>query len=966
MKRALTAVAVSAILASAAIAQTSRPSTGAAEGGGPELMESKAGKLGYAAEFYRSVNEPGEIVTVLKNGMAVICKRDSSPVLAVRGYVRTGGVYEGKWLGGGLSHLLEHLVAGGSSERRTEAQNRDLLQQIGNDSNAYTTTDHTAYFINTTPDHLDQATDLLTGWLLGAKITPAEYRREYQVVQRELEKGKGEPGRQLAYLFNMNRYHVNPARVPTIGYQEVIQGLSRDDVYQYYKMTYQPNNMILSLAGDLDPEVMLKAVQKYVADAKPGRVYSPEIPAEPPVLAPRTVVTTFPRLGQAQVILGFPSVEMTSPDMYALDLLSTIMGGGESSILTERLRDEKQLVTGVGAGDDTPTYATGTFEVDMTLDPKNIEAAKAEVLKVIEEVKDKPIDAARIERAKTQMRVEQVRNKLTSEGLASDLALNYMHTRDPHFGDLYVQRVEKVTAEQLQDVARRYLVPSRLLTTAMVPSEYVGAAGLPKAEDLLRAAGPSSKVAAASEENKASAVVRSVLDNGTVLLVKRVPTSPIVQISMYALGGLTDEDDATNGLGNFTMEMLPRGTRTRSAREIAEFFDSIGGSVNTGIGNNTFFWTADCLKKDLAKTLDVYADVVEHPAFAASEVEPMRQRLLAAIAQQDAEWHAQAMRYFKKVFFTPSHSPYRFTTTGKEEVVSAAKPEQLSEWYTSKALAAPRVLAIYGDVDPDQVKELAAKALGALPKVAEPAPRKTEEEGSPAPAESSAKPAITVTQVEVQKTEKPLASVVIGFDSHTVIGGPTWYPLTVIETITGGYSYPTGYLFEVLRGKGLVYEVVAMPFPGVSEKYPGTFLAYAGCDPSKVNEVVDLMLENLARPEGSAADINEQWFGRAKKLIVTMDALQNETPAAQATTAALDELYGLGYRHHEEFGGKINAVSLAEAQAVSRSRLSRCVVTICTPDPGSITVKPGRREYASFPPVDLTPRGIQHDTGAAK
>src|SRR5438270_9927211 len=115
--------------------------------------------------------------------MTVIVKRVPSPVTSVRAYVYTGGVYEGKWLGGGLSHLLEHLVAGGSTENRTEAQNRDLLQKIGNNSNAYTSEDHTAFFVNTTTDRMEQAVDLVTGWMLGAKITVPEYRREYQVVQ---------------------------------------------------------------------------------------------------------------------------------------------------------------------------------------------------------------------------------------------------------------------------------------------------------------------------------------------------------------------------------------------------------------------------------------------------------------------------------------------------------------------------------------------------------------------------------------------------------------------------------------------------------------------------------------------------------------------------------------------------------------------------------------------------------------
>src|SRR4051812_13322108 len=160
----------------------------------------------YGKEQHRLVNQSDEIVSVLENGATVIAKRVSSPVMAVRGYVGTGGIYEGKWLGGGLRHLLEHLVAGGSSRTRTEAQNRDLLQRIGNNSNAYTSEDHTAYFVNTTPPHMEEAVDLVTEWMLGALITPEEYRREYEVVQRELEKDKGEPGWVFYELTADNRY----------------------------------------------------------------------------------------------------------------------------------------------------------------------------------------------------------------------------------------------------------------------------------------------------------------------------------------------------------------------------------------------------------------------------------------------------------------------------------------------------------------------------------------------------------------------------------------------------------------------------------------------------------------------------------------------------------------------------------------------------------------------------------------
>src|SRR5687768_73941 len=223
--------------------------------------------------------------------------------------------------------------------------------------------------------------------MFGAKITEAEYKREYEVVQRELEMGKGEPDRQLYYLSQMNRYRVNPARVPVIGYQEVIQGLSRDDVYSYYKLAYQPNNMIFSLAADLDPEVMVAAVRKHVGGAPAGRAFDRDLPAEPAVLAPRTVVATFPQLGQAKLELGFPSITLDHPDLYALDLLATILAGGDSATLVDELRDRRKLVSAVGASSYTPTYADGTFAIQMELDPENVAAATDAVLELIDVVK---------------------------------------------------------------------------------------------------------------------------------------------------------------------------------------------------------------------------------------------------------------------------------------------------------------------------------------------------------------------------------------------------------------------------------------------------------------------------------------------------------------------------------------------------------------------------------------------------
>lgn len=948
----------------AAEAESPAPQTQAST---PKTESTKADqadpRADYGAESYRLVDQRDEIISVLKNGMTVIAKRMSSPVVSVRGVTMAGGVYEGRWLGGGLSHLLEHLVAGGSSERRTEAQNRDLLQKIGNNSNAATYPDHTEFFINTTKAHMAEAVDLVTGWMLGAKITEAEFEREREVVQRELEMREGEPETPLFQMSDLNRYRVSPARVPVIGYQAVIKRLTRDDVYTYYKMAYQPNNMIFTVVGDLEPQKMLEAVRKYVADAPPGRVFSHNIEAEPNVLTPRTIAATFPKLGQARMIIGYPGVSMYDPDMYALDLLGTAVGGGESSLLTEELRDKQQLVSGVEADDETPTYAKGTFMVVLQAEPEKIQQAAEAALKILDDIKSNGIDEDRLTRAKTEMRAQFVKRRTTAEDMSSALQEDFRMTGDPSFSEKYIDRIEHVTQQQIQAVARKYFNRQKLLTTALFPAEWAGAAGLSKAEDLLRSQSttPSEKT---KDRQPSGQVVRAELDNGTVLLLKRISTSPLVVMQMYSLGGVTAEDAKTNGIGNLTMDLLTRGTKTRSAQDIATYLDGIGGDMGGACNNNTWSWSANCLAADFEKTFDLFADVINNPSFPDSELQPMKKRLRAAIQSEDAQWSAQSFRYFRKEFFGPANSPYQFTARGTIENLDSFTRDQISNWYEQKVLHGRRVLAIYGDIDVDKAKSLAENLLGKGPRLEGGALSSDRTETPAAENQKGSEPSINVDQVKVQKTEQGLAGVVIGFKSNNLIGSPDTFDFTVLKTITGGYTYPTGYIFETLRGLGLVYVAETEVFPGQSKAMPGTFFVFAGCQPENVNDVVDQILINTARVQGSPADIVPSWFDRSKELITVADAMENETPSAQAALAALDELYGLGYAYHDQFDQKIRGVTMQQVQELAQSRLRDCIVTISTPKPELVKVKTGLRKFDKFPPVDLTPRGVQHDVNA--
>src|SRR5258705_5060278 len=142
------------------------------------------------------------------------------------------------------------------------------------------------------------------------------------------------------------------------------------------------------------------------------------------------------------------------------------------------------------------------------------------------------------------------------------------------------------------------------------------------------------------------------------------------------------------------MVLVSGGTKNRSAQEIAQFFDSIGGDLAGSCGNNSWNWSATCLKDDLGKTLEVFADVVRNPTFPEHEVSAMKKRVMAAIDSQDADWFAASMRFFRKTYFGPMNSPYQFVSIGTKENVSGYTADQVKQYYNDKIIKPRRVLAV--------------------------------------------------------------------------------------------------------------------------------------------------------------------------------------------------------------------------------------------------------------------------------
>lgn len=836
--------------------------------------------------------------TTLDNGLTVLIEENHiSPVVSVHVFVRTGSIHEQEFLGSGLSHFFEHILHGGTTTTRSEADTQAMLAAIGNQTNAYTTLDHTAYYIDTTTAHWRTAIELLADWMLHSTIDGQEFAREKGVVQRELEQGLDNPQQVLAQLAMATRFQVHPARYPVIGYKELVQDVSRQALVTYYQRMYAPNNMILVVVGDIESAAVLAHVRQTFGTGQRRTIPALSLPQEPSQVAKRTAEKVMP-IAQAHMSLSFRTIPLTHPDLYALDALSDILSNGDSARLVQRLKYAQQLVYDIQTASWTPPYTEGNFTVWATLEADKLLAAEDAIVQELYRLRDELVSPQELARAKKQKSAEHIFARETAQERARMLGLDMLSAYDPTFSDAYVQRIQQVTAEDIRQVARRYFHEDTLVRAVVRP------AGTDTAALALDAAAP------------ASAVVKKVLANGMTLLLKRNPALPTVALQAYFKAGVRVETPETNGLSQLTATMLTKGTTSRSAEEIATTFDAMGGTITSSSGHNSLFVTATCLREDLATALAVYADVIMHPSFPETELDQTRRLMRAALDARDDDVHAEANQLFRETFFTVS--PYRLAPEGNARTLAHVQRQDVIAFQQRYVVPNNMVLAIFGDIN------LAATAA---------AVEQTFAGFTSQPLQFPTVPAEPFSPEErrqVKQTKKQVAAVYMGFPGTTMANVTDRYSLHILDAILSGIQLPGGWLHHELRGRQLVYSVHAFNWFGLE---PGYFGIYAVTQPPQVEQVITLIRQQLEKAK--AGTITDEELAQAKQMAIVSARLERQTNERLASDAALHELYGLGYDFSEQEQTQLEQVTRADVQRVAQAYLRHPTIVVTTPEPSA-------------------------------
>ena len=816
--------------------------------------------------------------SILPNGLVLLVKTDRSAALAsVQVWVRTGSLHEGEQLGAGLSHYLEHMLFKGTL-RRTGREISATVQANGGYINAYTTFDRTVYYIDLPSEKLEVAVDVLADAVLHSNLPEDEAVREKDVILREIAMTRDDPDNRMWEALFETSFREHPYRHPIIGHRDVFAAADHAALLAYYRARYVPNNMVVVVTGDVDPVEVRSLVERHFGAAPRARLAPVLVPGEPLQLGPR-VLRRREKVEVTRGALAWPIPGLTDPDAPVLDILSLVLGGGESSVLWQEVREKRKLVHSIEAASWNPG-STGLLCVSFTCDEDKLLAAEKAILAAVaRHARAGAFTRGQVAKAFRQSVVSEINTFKTMSGQASRLGTAEVVVGDLAFGRTYFERLSRVTPPELARAVARHLVPSRLITVSLEPEP--AAAKAP--------AGP----AKARSERPDFEEVR--LPNGARIVFQRDTRLPNLHMRLLTLGGPLSEAKGRRGSSALLATLLTKDTKRRSAAAVAQAIESAGGSFTSYSGDNTLGLAAEVLPPDADLALGLIGDAVLSPLFRASTLGTERDAQLSALREEMDDVVACARRVLRRRFF--GEHPFALSASGDESGVSATQADDLSRLWGRLLVAPGTVFAVAGDFSPKQLIPKIERLLLRLPKGAPIGPG--------AVFEGPAEPGFFV---EKQPREQ---AVVLEAYPGAVLDAADFYAGEVADELFSGMA---SRLFERVRDqKGLAYFVRS---GRLACRSTAMFYFMAGTQPGKESEVLDEIRIEIERVQ--AGEIPEEELRRCQVRLKAGHRKALQSNSSRAMQAGLDVLQGRTANHGKQVDALLDAVTVADLASFAR------------------------------------------------
>ena len=645
----------------------------------------------------------------LDNGLTVVVHTDrKAPIVAVNVWYDVGAKNEqvGKT---GFAHLFEHLMFNGT-ENYDDEYFGPFERAGATEQNGTTNSDRTNYFQNVPTPALDMALWMESdrmGHLLGA-ITQDKLDEQRGVVQNEKRQGEAQPyGTMWNNVWKYTFPQGHPYSWSVIGSMEDLNAASLDDVHQWFKDYYGPNNAVLVLAGDIDVETAKKKANKYFGDIKPGK---PVAKLEKWIAKrdeqSRMVIKD--RVPASRIVKVWNTAEKGTTDGEYLNLLSDVLAGGKNSRLYQRLVYDEQLASNVFSFNYLRTLAGQLIIGVDALDKANIEKIEAiideEIANIIAQGPTTD-ELNRIKFSNAAEWVKQVEGVGGFGGKSDVLASGTVYHNDPGYYKRAFEITSNATTSDVQGAAERWLSSGDFVLTVHPFAELSAneqgvdrSTGVPGAGDV-----PSLDL---------PEVNTFTLSNGLEVVLSQRSDTPVINMRLDISAGTASDDNNKPGVANFTANMLDEGAGELSALALAEELEKLGASIDTSASLDKTSLSMSAMAINWQQSLALFSEVLQNPSFNDSDIERVRTLILQQIKQEKARPMSNALRVLPPLLYGASH-PYGkpLTGTGNEESVAAISRDDMLA-YTEKWMRPDLArLVVVGDIDQAQLKQSLEQAL---------------------------------------------------------------------------------------------------------------------------------------------------------------------------------------------------------------------------------------------------------------
>jgi len=762
-------------------------------------------------------------------------RRDTSaPVAAIVTYVSAGYFDETDDVVG-IAHVLEHMYFKGTPQRGV-GEIAKQTKAVGGYINAGTIYDHTSYYAVVPASGFAHALEIQADAYANSLIDAGELARELEVIIQEAKRKADNPGAvvtETLYELIHDRHRIRRWR---IGREPGLRALTQEALLGFYRNFYHPGNTVLCIVGDLDPDEVMAQVTRLYGGIRAGEPSRVPGPIEEGTSGFRYRDWSGD-VGQSQIAFGWRTPGTTHPDTPALDLLGAVLGSGRAARLYRAVR-ERRLAASVSAYNYTPTQL-GVFVAHAEAPAETALNAARGMWNQIQRVRDGELGELELERARRIVSSQWIRRLEDMEGQANYLA-EWEAMGDWRMGDRYLERLLALTTADLTAAAQRYLSPDQAGLAVYRPN---GAAPLAADAAAMRDAldaDPSPEPLAAARPYAARATPRGGgatfegeshgvriyrSEAGVPILVRRKPGAPLVHVGVQILGGASEEPTDLAGLTTLLVRTAVKGTASRSALEIAEEGEMLGGSVSGAAGSESFGWSISVPAEHAVAAVDLLADVVQHPVLAEEALDTERAVALADVVAVRDDMYRYPMRLAVQAAF--AGHPYGVPASGTEESLRRIEADRLREWQASKVCAAPCVIALVADGDLDALAGSVARAFADL---------RGGERSALAP---PSWPRGVVQEAEQRDRAQTALAMLFTGPSRS---DPDRFAAAMLATVASGLG---GRFFDELRDRqSLCYTVNA--FTG-ERRLAGTFGAYIATSPDREAAARDGLLAEFAR-----------------------------------------------------------------------------------------------------------------------